>query len=61
MRKYGLPAKIQTPVSCVESRRDNHYTTGEPTVTADEIAQLILSSSVKSQGRSLNTGESDFT
>ena len=33
---------VRTPVSCVQVRRDNHYTTDEPTVTADEIAQLIL-------------------
>ena len=33
----------------------NHYATGEPTVTADEIAQLILITSLRSRGRSLNT------
>ena len=24
----GSPARIQTPVSCVQGRRDNHYATG---------------------------------
>ena len=48
MRKYGSPARIRTPISCIQGRRDNHYTTGEPTVTADEIAQLILITSLRS-------------
>ena len=43
------------PDSCIQGRRDNHYTTGEPTVTADEIAQLILITSLRSRGRSLDT------
>ena len=29
MPKYGSPARIRTPVSCVQGRRDNNYTTGE--------------------------------
>ena len=55
MRKYGSPAKIRTPVSRFQDRRDNHYTAGEPTVTEDEITQLILITSLRSRGRSLNT------
>ena len=60
MRKYDSPARIQTPLSCVQGRRDNHYTTGEPTaVTADEIAQLIFITSLRSRGRIL-AGEPHF-
>ena len=44
MRKYGSPPRIRSPVSCVQGRRDNHYTTGEPTVTADEIAHILITS-----------------
>ena len=58
MSKYGSPARIRIlvkAVSRVQGRRDDHYTTGEPTVTADEIAQLILITSLRSRGRSLNT------
>ena len=38
---------------------DNHYTTGESTASADEIAQLIFITSLRSWGRIL-AGEPYF-
>ena len=52
--KYDSPVRTRTLVSCIQGTCDNHYTTEEPTVIADEIAQLIVITSLRSWDHSLN-------
>ena len=58
--KYGSPARTWTSVSCIQGRRDSHYTTGEPTVTADEIVQPTLLFFLSYYSFCTGSGEIDF-